>query len=200
MYRQKWYIVGYVVAVLILAMIYMMQRADAQSTTIAYFAMTDLPPGSIISKGDIESREGIVMESDEKRLLTADGEDALIGGVISPYGVRKDRPLLLGDVIESGMQLHELKLVGDITIPEEAKIVTVTLVYDQRNFPDKGVEVLASNVPVKQVYNNQNIPITASDTKNNRVPRAISIFVTDEQKGIILGHYNKGILHFTTMP
>lgn len=200
MYRQKWYIVGYVVAVLILAMIYMMQRADAQSTTIAYFAMIDLPPGSIISEGDIESREGIVMESDEKRLLTADGEDVLVGKVISPYGVRKDRPLLLGDVIESGMQLHELKLVGDITIPEDAKIVTVTLVYDQRNFPDKGVEVLASNVPVKQVYNNQNIPITASDTKNNRVPRAISIFVTDEQKGIILGHYNKGILHFTTMP
>ncbi len=196
--RKKWYIIGYIAAIFILAIIYIVSNVSAEEDVTAVFAVKDLPPGTIVKEGDVEQRNGTVLASEKEQLINKNIE-ALVGLRVQ-FGIRSYRPVLVSDLTEQLQKLHEIKLVGDITIPEDAKVVNVIIIYDERNYPGYGKKVLAENVPVKEIYNNQNIPINMNDSKMNKVPKAITLYVTESQMDAILSNKNKGTLYFTTMP
>jgi hypothetical protein len=200
MQRKTKYILSYVGAILVLGGIYYTTQAQAKTTSKAIFATRNLPPGSILTDKDLTFTDGVVLDG-EKRLLQGGDMKSLIGKKVTLYGIRQDRPVLKSDVVDADDKgLQEVKLVGDITIPEDAKIVDIALIYDERNFPGKGKETLAENVPVKMIYNNQNISIDSDEAKANKVPKAISVLVNDTQMNEILSKKNMGTLYFTTAP
>ncbi|HJV47211.1 MAG TPA: hypothetical protein VJ824_15955 [Bacillota bacterium] len=201
MQRKSKYILSYVGAIVILIGIYFMTQAEAKGTAAkGIFATQNLPPGSLITESDVVLKDGVVLDQ-EKNLLETGDINHLIGKKVTSYGIRMDRPVLKADIVDpEDKSLQEIKLVGDITIPEEAKIVDIALIYDERNFPGKGKETLAANVPVKMIYNNQNIPINSSEAKGNKVPKAISVMVNETQMNKILNKKNMGTLYFTTAP
>lgn len=192
--------IAYTIIIFVLMGIYMYSQVGARSQTTAYFASVDLPPGTILSSADIEKRDGLVLDEELEKLVIAKKLEDLVGKQVSAYGIRKGRPVLESDIQDHNKQLYEIKLVGDITIPETAKLVTVNIIYDQKKHPDRKNRVLAENVPVKEVYNNQNIPIDMTNEKMQKVPRAISIWVDAYQKQQILSEKNEGEFYFTTIP
>lgn len=196
--RKGSYILSYTVVIIIIFAIYTVSNVKGDAKKEAVFATRDLPPGAILTEADLEFKEGNISESEKSNLTEAKIKN-LIGKEVSGFGLRKDRPVLVNDVSEKNRPLFEMKLVGDITIPEDAKIVDILLIYDNKKFPDRQMEKLAGIVPVQEIYNHQNVPVNAKDNKN-KVPRVLSVLVTEEQREIILNNKNKGELHFSTMP
>lgn len=192
--------IAYAAVLFVLMGIYMYSQADAQTQSNTFFAKVDLPPGAVLTAADIEKREGFVLDEEKDKLLSVEKVEDLIGKQVSIYGIRKGRPVLVNDIQEQNKQFYEIKLVGDITIPETAKLVTVNMIYDEKRYPDRKTKVLAENVPVKEVYNNQNVPIDMENEKVQKVPRAISIWVDEYQKKEILAEKNNGEFYFTTIP
>ena len=192
------YVFGYMAIVFVIVCVYLLTRTEASTQEKAYFANVDLPVGSIVASEDISYTEGIVTEIEKGRLIM--NEQEVVGQMVTGYGIRAGRPVLKGDVTQPNDKYTLMKLAGDITTPQGAKVVDVILIYDERTYPGRGWERLAEGVPVEQVYNSQNIAIEDSDTKQNKVPKAIEIWVNQEQEDKILRNITKGVLRFNTIP
>lgn len=190
--------------IFLLVAVYSYVQADAASKQSTFFAVIDLPPGSIITEEDVEWKEGKISEAEKDLVITDKDVKKIIGKKVGPFGVRSDRPLLASDIVDKNDRLYELKLVGDITIPEHAKMVSIFLIYDERKHPGRAQKLLADNVPVKRIYNNQNVPIVplaeGEKTNTQRVPKAVSVYVNEQQKNLILSEMKNGNFYFTTIP